>query len=150
MHYHNHAHELQPNQDGLVPRRSCCSARTSCWRWTPTGPSPRTRDPVAFLREHKDRIQVVHLKDGKGGDTCASLGQGIAPVAAVRQAAIELGLTMVVESEGPGPHRPGGVQAVHRLLKGRGPEGRELRQKNRGWVFGPFLYHRQVPGEETV
>ena len=55
------------------------------------------------MREHKDRIQVIHLKDGKGGDTCASLGQGIAPVAAVRQAAIELGLTMVVESEGLDP-----------------------------------------------
>ena len=71
------------------------------------------KDPVAFLREHKDRIQVIHLKDGKGGDSCASLGQGIAPVADVRKAAIELGFDMVVESEGLDPT---GLEEVQRCM----------------------------------
>ena len=61
----------------------------------------------------KDRIRVIHLKDGKGGDACASLGQGIAPVAQVRQAAIQLGLEMVVESEGL---EPTGLEEVRRCM----------------------------------
>lgn len=103
LHYHNHAHELQPNQDGLVPEEELLQRTDILLEVDTYWAFAADKDPVAFLREHKDRIQVIHLKDGKGGDTCASLGQGIAPVAAVRQAAIELGLTMVVESEGLDP-----------------------------------------------
>ena len=44
---------------------------------------------------------------------CASLGQGIAPVAQVRQAAIQLGLEMVVESEGL---EPTGLEEVRRCM----------------------------------
>ena len=103
LHYHNHAHELQPNQDGLVPEEELLQRTDILLEVDTYWAFAADKDPVEFLREHKDRIQVIHLKDGKGGDTCASLGQGIAPVAAVRQAAIELGLTMVVESEGLDP-----------------------------------------------
>ena len=44
---------------------------------------------------------------------CASLGQGIAPVAEVRKAALELGLDMVVESEGL---EPTGMEEVKRCI----------------------------------
>ena len=41
------------------------------------------------------------------------MGQGIAPVAQVRQAAIQLGLEMVVESEGL---EPTGLEEVRRCM----------------------------------
>lgn len=103
LHYHNHDHEFKPNQDGLIPEEELL-ARTNLLLEVDTyWVYAAGKDPVAFLQEHKDRIRVIHLKDGKGGDACASLGQGIAPVAQVRQAAIQLGLEMVVESEGLEP-----------------------------------------------
>ena len=96
LHYHNHDHEFKPNQDGLIPEEELL-ARTNLLLEVDTyWVYAAGKDPVAFLQEHKDRIRVIHLKDGKGGDACASLGQGIAPVAQVRQAAIQLGLEMVV------------------------------------------------------
>ena len=60
------------------------------------------------LREEFPEARIITV------DTlCASLGQGIAPVAAVRKAAIELGLTMVVESEGL---EPTGLEEVRRCI----------------------------------
>lgn len=113
LHYHNHDHEFKPNQDGLIPEEELL-ARTNLLLEVDTyWVYAAGKDPVAFLQEHKDRIRVIHLKDGKGGDACASLGQGIAPVAQVRQAAIQLGLEMVVESEGL---EPTGLEEVQRCM----------------------------------
>lgn len=113
LHYHNHDHEFKPNQDGLIPEEELL-ARTNLLLEVDTyWVYAAGKDPVAFLQEHKDRIRVIHLKDGKGGDACASLGQGIAPVAQVRQAAIQLGLEMVVESEGL---EPTGLEEVRRCM----------------------------------
>ena len=111
--YHNHDHEFKPNQDGLIPEEELL-ARTNLLLEVDTyWVYAAGKDPVTFLQEHKDRIRVIHLKDGKGGDACASLGQGIAPVAQVRQAAIQLGLEMVVESEGL---EPTGLEEVRRCM----------------------------------
>ena len=100
-------------QDGLIPEEELL-ARTNLLLEVDTyWVYAAGKDPVAFLQEHKDRIRVIHLKDGKGGDACASLGQGIAPVAQVRQAAIQLGLEMVVESEGL---EPTGLEEVRRCM----------------------------------
>ena len=140
LHYHNHAHEFQPNEDGIIPEEELI-ARTKVLLEVDTyWVYAAEKDPVAFLREHKDRIQVIHLKDGKGGDSCASLGQGIAPVADVRKAAIELGFDMVVESEGPGPHRAGRGTALHGLPEGRGPEGRKVKAMERAAAAAAALF----------
>lgn len=113
LHYHNHDQEFRPNRDGLIPEEEML-ARTDILLEVDTyWAFAAGKDPVAFLQEHKDRIQVIHLKDGKGGDSCASLGQGIAPVAAVRKAALDLGLAMVVESEGL---EPTGLEEVKRCI----------------------------------
>lgn len=113
LHYHNHDQEFRPNRDGLIPEEEML-ARTDILLEVDTyWAFAAGKDPVAFLQEHKDRIQVIHLKDGKGGDNCASLGQGIAPVAAVRKAALDLGLAMVVESEGL---EPTGLEEVKRCI----------------------------------
>ena len=113
LHYHNHDQEFRPNRDGLIPEEEML-ARTDILLEVDTyWAFAAGKDPVVFLQEHKDRIQVIHLKDGKGGDSCASLGQGIAPVAAVRKAALDLGLAMVVESEGL---EPTGLEEVKRCI----------------------------------
>lgn len=56
-------------------------------------------DPLAVLDRLKDRISVIHLKDGFAGGKGVVLGAGEAPVAAVHAKAKELGFTIVVESE---------------------------------------------------
>ena len=61
-------------------------------------------DPIALLERLKDRIHCIHVKDGmKGTGRGKPLGLGEAPVAAVYEKAIELGLMMVVESETQDP-----------------------------------------------
>ena len=81
------------------------------------------RDPVEQLRRYADRVQMIHLKDGKrsptdhfGGIGCA-LGEGDAPVAAVREYAIEHHLPMVVESEGQNPTGPEEIGRCIRYLR---------------------------------
>ena len=56
----------------------------------------------------------IHLKDGIKGGKGFSLGEGEAPVAAVREKAIELGFQMVVESEGLNPT---GIEEITRCFK---------------------------------
>lgn len=69
-------------------------------------------DPVEIIERLKDRIRVVHLKDGiaapGGGQNVEgrSVGSGNAPILAVREKALELGLLMVIESEGLNPTGP--------------------------------------------
>ena len=79
-------------------------------------------DPVQLITDLKDRIRVIHLKDGfkQTSDTGAkgmSLGSGEAPVAAVRAKALELGLLMVVESETQNPTGPAEVERCINYLK---------------------------------
>ncbi len=79
-------------------------------------------DPVQLITDLKDRIRVIHLKDGfkQVGDVRAkgmSLGSGEAPVAAVRERALELGFLMVVESETQDPTGPAEVERCINYLK---------------------------------
>ena len=79
-------------------------------------------DPVKLITDLKDRIRVIHLKDGfkQVGDVRAkgmSLGSGEAPVAAVREKALELGFLMVVESETQDPTGPAEVERCINYLK---------------------------------
>jgi len=108
LHYHNHAGEFLPNQDGVVVmpeyiRRTELMLETDVYWLCVAG-----IDPVKFIEENCDRISLVHLKDGKLFDPtgphpagCSRvLGQGDVPIDAVRAKAIELGLKIIVENEG--------------------------------------------------
>ena len=129
LHYHNHDHEFKPNQDGLIPEEELL-ARTNLLLEVDTyWVYAAGKDPVAFLQEHKDRIRVIHLKDGKGGDACASLGQGIAPVAQVRQAAIQLGLEMAGLHLQPLDPLPEGDQTHDRPRGGQSGQSQQYRGK---------------------
>ena len=57
LHYHNHAHELQPNQDGLVPEEELLQRTDILLEVDTYWAFAADKDPVAFLREHKDRIR---------------------------------------------------------------------------------------------
>lgn len=103
LHYHNHSHEFYPNADGLFiheeleKRTSMLFEIDTFWAFN------AGRDPVEMLERLKDRVEVIHLKDGLKGGAGRSLGQGEAPVLKVLEKARELGLTVVVESEGLDP-----------------------------------------------
>ncbi len=127
LHYHNHSAELLPNRDGkigwleLMERTDIMFQVDTFWVFN------AGLDPVAFIEKYKDRITTVHLKDGIEADNSnykypdnphaaavrKALGEGNAPVAAVRKKAIELGFRMVVESEGLDPT---GLEEVKRCI----------------------------------
>ncbi len=70
-------------------------------------------DPLAAMERLKDRVHVIHLKDGLLGGEGKALGEGAAPVCAVRKKALEMGLRIVVESE---TLDPSGIEEVGRCI----------------------------------
>ncbi len=112
--YHNHDYEFRTAAYGLVPHEEL-QKRTKVefeidtfWAYF------AGRDPIEVLEGLKDRIRVIHLKDGLMDRSGRSLGEGTAPVAAVREFAIKNGMRMVVESEGL---QPTGLEEVGRCIR---------------------------------
>ena len=97
--YHNHAHEFKPNVDGsmihdqLVYRTNLNIEIDTYWAYVGMG------HPIELMERLKDRLKVIHIKDGYANGEGMPLGQGTAPVAEVYKKAVELGIPMVVESE---------------------------------------------------
>lgn len=113
LHYHNHSKEFEENEDGIV-------AEYELFNRTEIGLEIDTywafnagKDPLEVLDEFKGRVSVIHLKDGVKGGKGYSLGKGEAKVSQVRKKAIEMGLTIVVESEGLDPD---GIEEVRRCI----------------------------------
>lgn len=124
--YHNHSGEFFTTDYGIIIEDEII-ARTSVeleidtfWLFN------AGIEPINYLEEHKDRIRVIHLKDGIPSpaenknfrDVHAdvkglSLGLGEAPVKAVREWAIKNNVLMVVESEGL---EPTGIEEVTRCI----------------------------------
>lgn len=125
MHYHNHSNEFLPNKDGLIAFDELAERTRVDFEIDTFWAYNAGLDPIALMEKYKERIRFVHLKDGIAQDrsdekSCAvglSLGSGKAPVAAVREKAIELGITMVVESEGLKPNGPEEVKRCIEYLK---------------------------------
>lgn len=97
--YHNHDHEFKPNEDGqiiydeIVARTRVALEIDTYWVYA------AGKDPVALMEQLKDRLPVIHIKDGLANREGRPLGLGTAPVKAVYSKAVELGVPMVVESE---------------------------------------------------
>ena len=97
--YHNHSHEFKPNVDGsmihdqLVYRTNLDIEVDTFWAYVGMG------HPIELLERLKDRIHVIHIKDGFADGRGMPLGMGEAPVAEVYKKAVEMGIPMVVESE---------------------------------------------------
>ena len=113
LHYHNHDHEFKPNQDGIIAEEEFLNRTRINLEVDTYWVFAAGKDPVEFLNQHKDRISVIHLKDGVGGHEGKSLGLGKAPVKEVRETALALGMEMVVESEGL---EPTGLEEVKRCI----------------------------------
>lgn len=112
--YHNHDYEFRMAEYGLIPHAEL-EKRTKVefeidtfWAYF------AGRNPVEELERLKDRIRVIHLKDGLLDRSGRSLGEGTAPVAAVHEYAVKNGLRMVVESEGL---QPTGLEEVGRCIR---------------------------------
>ena len=97
--FHNHHREFLPNKDGsniedqLIYRTNVMLEIDTYWAYV------GMKNPVALLERLKDRVKVIHVKDGDADGNGTPLGMGTAPVADVYAKAIEMGLPMVVESE---------------------------------------------------
>lgn len=125
--YHNHSREFFPTpygktvMDELLSQTAVELEPDTFWLFN------AGIDPVAFLDAHKDRIRVIHVKDGlptapenrnyahtHDGVKGTALGEGHAPVTSVRAWAVEHGVRMVVESEGLDPT---GAEEVGRCIR---------------------------------
>lgn len=112
--YHNHDGEFVPNGFGVITHTEL-EKRTNVefeidtyWAYV------ARRNPVEELERLKHRIRVIHLKDGFADRKGMALGEGTAPVAAVREYALKNGLCMVVESE---TCQPTGIEEVGRCIR---------------------------------
>ncbi len=111
--YHNHSHEFIETAYGahihkeLEERTQVEFEIDTYWAYV------AGLDPIALLERLGERVRVIHLKDGYSDGHGMALGEGTAPVAAVREYAIAHGLTMVVESE---TCQPTGIEEVGRCM----------------------------------
>ncbi len=99
LHFHNHYSEFLPNKDGRYAHYELEKNTKINFEIDTYWAHFAGRDPVALMERLKDRISVIHVKDGIGKES-KSLGEGDAPVADVIKKAEELGFRMIVESEG--------------------------------------------------
>lgn len=113
MAYHNHDGEFRPNADGQIPHEEMERRTNIDFQIDTFWAFVAGKDPVEVITRLKDRVHVIHLKDGLRNGKGYSLGEGEAPVAAVREKAIELGMHMVVESE---TLQPDGITEVSRCI----------------------------------
>ena len=112
--YHNHSGEFK-----LMPWGSTIHAelerRTDIdFELDTYWPFNAEVDPIATMERLRSRLHVIHVKGDLLGGKGKALGEGEAPVAAVREKAIKMGLTMVVESE---TLDPTGIEEVERYIK---------------------------------
>lgn len=111
--YHNHAREFQPNEWGILTHTALEEGTDIEFEIDTYWAYVAGLDPVETITRLRDRVCLIHLKDGDASGHGCALGEGTAPVAAVRKAAIALGMGMVVESEGC---QPTGAEEVARCM----------------------------------
>lgn len=108
--YHNHDAEFLPNKDGIIAHDWLRDHSTVAFEIDTFWAFFAGLDPIAKLEELGDRVVAIHLKDGirenHKHDEGKPLGQGHAPVKAVRDYALCRRLPIVVESESLTPDGP--------------------------------------------
>ena len=124
--YHNHSKEFYPTpygkvtEDEVIARTDVKLEIDTFWLFN------AGIEPVAYCEAHKDRIRMIHLKDGilpkerelrydnpREGVKDTSLGLGEAPIREIREWALANGVMMIVESEGL---KPSGLEEVQRCI----------------------------------
>ena len=97
--YHNHSHEFAVLPSGATVHGELQRKTQVHFEIDTFWAFNAGCDPIAVMERLKDRIHVIHLKDGFKDGKGMPLGQGEAPVKAVIGHAEKNGLAMVVESE---------------------------------------------------
>lgn len=115
--YHNHAGEFLPNADGLIPHEEMEKRTTVDFQIDTFWAYAAGRDPLETMERLKDRVHVIHIKDGLANGEGFPLGLGTAPVAEVYAKAKELNMFMVVESETLKPDGLSEIETCFQYLK---------------------------------
>ena len=115
--YHNHSHEfaLMPWGSTIhseIERRTSVDFELDVYWLFNAG-----LDPVTVMKKLKDRLTLVHLKDGLPGGVGKTLGKGQVPVAEVVDLACALDIPMIVESETLTPDGPTEARECIQYLK---------------------------------
>lgn len=101
--YHNHSHEFIPTSYGKIIHHELETRTPVEFEIDTYWAYHAGEDPLALLERLKDRIRVIHIKDGLEDGSARPLGMGTAPVEKVHAKAKEMGLLQVVESESLNP-----------------------------------------------
>ena len=115
--YHNHHREFSLNQNAIYPNLYFKEKTNVKFEIDTFWAFIAKRDPVTVLEEYRERlIGCIHLKDGLSypGIAGRALGEGAAPVRDVIAKAKDMGLKMIVESEGLNPT---GIEEVGRCAE---------------------------------
>ena len=116
--YHNHYKEFYTMDYGAVVHKEFEERTNVQFEIDTFWAFYAGEDPIALLERLKDRISIIHLKDGLETRKGKALGEGYAPVEKVLDKAIELGFTVVVESEGLDPTGPEEITRCFKYLEG--------------------------------
>lgn len=117
--YHNHSNEFFKTSYGVYIEEELWNRTKVEFELDTFWVFNADQDPLQMMEKMKDRlIGCIHLKDGFHSVDGAravgkALGEGAAPVKAVREKALSMGLIMVVESEGL---KPNGTEEVGRCM----------------------------------
>ena len=119
--YHNHSYEFVPTKTGRCFHRELEEKTNVEFQLDTFWVFNANLDPVSEMDRLKNRMRSIHLKDGiRAGDRLESsaigksVGLGLAPIGKIIEKAEELGLVMIVESEGLDPT---GKEEVERCIK---------------------------------
>ena len=125
--YHNHSHEFAKRESGIVYHTELEKRTNVEFQLDTFWVYNAELDPVAEMERLKGRLRSVHLKDGfksgtglEPGAVGKSVGSGAAPVLDVIKKAEELGLLLIVESEGLDPTGKEEVKRCIDFLKDNG------------------------------
>lgn len=115
VYFHNHTHEFAPPAKSDNPAWVIDRLKQACYLQVDTYWSFYAGvDTPALLRENRDRICLVHLKDGNDGTPCA-IGEGQNDIAAILKASEEIGMEwVIIENDDPVPD---GLSDVARSLQ---------------------------------
>ncbi len=115
--YHNHSHEFVKLEGGSLPLESIaeiCNLEIDTYWVFNAGV-----EPCSFIKNHADKISLVHLKDGNfEGHPCA-IGEGFNNVKGIREMSERIGTEwLIVENDRPTPDGITDVGRSIRYLKG--------------------------------
>jgi len=114
FHFHTHDFDYTPNDDGDISADVIEKETDILFEIDTFWAFFAGRDPIREMERLRDRVKLVHIKDGKKNRGPAVLGEGFAPVAACVKKAEELGYYQIVESEG---RIPDGLTDVKHCIK---------------------------------